>query len=193
MWKIFVKFPRFWAIKNLQAFYFRSIWFVLFVISGDFERENRDGKEKGIPSRSRAPFPLFLSGGLQVCERSTSDFLVLIGWTDGRTDERTDETGPDGSHTPLNWSIRKSWWSPRGSAGAFTVDRVQISLFPVSLYSQILRSIINSFSVWLFLPRSCSFDLQRPPSLLLFLSLSHPYSRHFSPFIPIVSASIHNL
>jgi len=49
--------------------------------------------------------------------------LIFWFWSNGRTDE----TGPDGSHTPLNWSIRKSWWSPRGSAGAFTVDRVQIS------------------------------------------------------------------
>lgn len=48
-------------------------------------------------------------------------------WSDGRMDENR----PDGSHTPLNWSIRKSWWSLGGSARAFTIDRVRIFILPI--------------------------------------------------------------
>lgn len=79
-----------------------------------------DGKERESRLEAGALSSLFR----RITGLRRDQHLIFWFWSDGRTDE----TGPDGSHTPLNWSIRKSWWSPRGSAGAFTVDRVQISL-----------------------------------------------------------------
>lgn len=94
--------------------------FYILVIFGDPERKDSRRGRKGIPSLEAGALSSLFR---RITGLRRDQHLIFWFWSDGRTDE----TGPDGSHTPLNWSIRKSWWSPRGSAGAFTVDRVQIS------------------------------------------------------------------
>lgn len=94
--------------------------FYTLVIFGDPKRKGSRHEEER-ESRLEAGALSFLFGRITGLRRD--QHLIFWFWSDGRTDE----TGSDGSHTPLNWSIRKSWWSPRGSAGAFTLDRVQIS------------------------------------------------------------------
>lgn len=112
--------------------------------------------------------------------------LIFWFWSDGRTDE----TGPDGSHTPLNWSIRKSWWSPRGSAGAFTVDRVQIS--SPSVFTSNSQEY-NKFLLRLTIPSSLVLVRSSRAASYPSLSLSLLCSRHFSPFSRATSTSIPNL
>lgn len=102
-----------------------------------------DGEERECRLEAEALSSLFR----RITGLRRDQHLIFWFWSDGRTDE----TGPDGSHTPLNWSIRKSWWSPRESAGAFTVDRVQIS-FPSVFTSN--SQEYNKFLLRLTIPSS---------------------------------------
>lgn len=87
------------------------------------EREKKERTEKKREGHDRR----WCAPSTRITGLRRDQDLSFWCWSDGRMDENR----PDGSHTPLNWSIRKSWWSLGGSARAFTIDRVRIFILPI--------------------------------------------------------------